>query len=84
MNTEKIAITIPKDLLEMVDDISSERGVSRSKLISALIREKIQEQRNRHLKEVYDRVFEDEEIQKEQLETARWFAGGESDEGQEW
>jgi metal-responsive CopG/Arc/MetJ family transcriptional regulator len=84
MNTEKVAITIPKDLLDAVDAISSERGMSRSKFISSLIREKLREQRNTHLKEVYDRVFSDETIRKEQLETARWFEAGQSDEGQEW
>jgi metal-responsive CopG/Arc/MetJ family transcriptional regulator len=31
MNTQKVAITIPKDLLEAVDAISSDRGISRSK-----------------------------------------------------
>ncbi|HXV65344.1 MAG TPA: ribbon-helix-helix domain-containing protein [Vicinamibacteria bacterium] len=84
MNTEKVAITIPKDLLEMVDALSSEKGISRSKFISSLIREKLLQQRNSHLKEVYDRVFSDEAIRKEQLETARWFEAGESCEGQEW
>jgi len=84
MNTEKVAITIPKDLLAMVDAISTERGMSRSKFISSLIREKIREQRNLDLKEAYDRVFSDEAIRKEQLETARWFDAGQSDEGQEW
>ena len=84
MNTEKVAITIPKDLLEMVDAISAERGMSRSKFISSLLRERIREERDSHLKEAYDRVFSDEEIRKEQLETARWFEAGQSDEGQAW
>ena len=84
MNTTKVAITMPRDLLVMIDAISSERGLSRSKFISTLIREKISEERDRHLKETYDRVFSDESIRQEQLDTARWFKASESEEGQEW
>ena len=84
MRTEKVAITVPKELLDAVDAISSELGVSRSKFISSLIREKIREQTNLKLKEAYDRVFSDKSIRKEQLETARWFEAGQSEEGQEW
>lgn len=84
MNTEKVALTIPKDLLAIVDALSREHGISRSKFISTLIREGIREKRNAHLKEAYDRVFSDEAVRKEQLETARWFDAGGSGEGQEW
>ncbi len=84
MNTEKVALTIPKDLLAMVDSISRERGLSRSKFISNLIRERIRDEKNASLKEAYDRVFADDRIRKEQLETARWFEAGGSTEGQEW
>ncbi len=84
MNTEKVALTIPKDLLAMVDAISRARGVSRSKFISTLISERIRDERNIHLKEAYDRVFSDEKIRNEQLEAAQWFESGASNEGQEW
>ena len=40
MHTQKVAITIPKELVAMVDDISKKRGLSRSKFISMVIREK--------------------------------------------
>ncbi len=84
MNTQKVALTIPKDLLAVVDAITRERGISRSKFISTLIRERIRKEKNTHLKESYDRVFSDEQIRKEQLETARWFEAGGSGEGQDW
>lgn len=84
MNTVKVAILIPKDLLEVIDAIRLERGVSRSELIASLLWEKVREARNVYLKETYDRVFSDEEIRKEQLETARWSEAGQGDEGQEW
>jgi len=34
MHTQKVAITIPKELEAMIDDISKKRGLSRSKFIS--------------------------------------------------
>ncbi len=84
MNTRKVAITMPKDLVAVVDAISRERGISRSKFISLMIEEKITDERDRNLKEAYDRVFSDDSIKKEQLETANWFQRAGSKEGQEW
>ena len=75
MNTQKVAITIPKELVMMIDDISKKRGVSRSKFISSVLREKIMSERNRHVKDAYDRIFSDESIRKEQLDRARWLEG---------
>ena len=84
MRTEKIAITIPSDLVSMIDDIRSKRGVSRSKFITLLLREKIMDERAREIREAYDRVFSDESVVQEQLDTAAWFEGPGKDEGQEW
>lgn len=84
MNTQKVAITMPKDLIDLVDTISRKKGVSRSKFISSTIREKLDHEKKRELKEVYDRVFSDEAIQKEQLESAQWYEGLGKAEGQEW
>ncbi|NVM20789.1 MAG: hypothetical protein HWN68_03290 [Desulfobacterales bacterium] len=84
MHTQKVAITIPKELVTMIDDISKRRGLSRSKFISTLLREKLISERNRHIKEAYDQVFSDESIRKEQLNTARCFEGLGTEEGQEW
>ena len=84
MRTEKIAITIPSDLVSMIDDIRIKRGVSRSKFITLILREKIMDEQVRVIQETYDRVFSDETIVKEQLETAAWFEGSGKNEGQEW
>ena len=59
MNTQKIAITVPSDLLDMIDKTTEQRSMSRSKFISLVLREKLQEERSRHLKSEYDRVFSD-------------------------
>jgi len=84
MNTQKVAITIPSDLIILIDNISKKRGMSRSKFISTVLHEKILDERNRQIKEAYNRIFSDESICKEQLETASWFEGTGSDKGQEW
>ena len=84
MHTQKVAITIPKELVAMVDDISKKRGLSRSKFISMVIREKVLSEKSRHIKDTYDRIFSDESIRKEQLNCARRFEGLGAEEGQEW
>ena len=84
MRTEKIAITIPSDLVSLIDDIRSKRGISRSKFIALLLREKIMDEQAREIREAYDRVFSDESVVQEQLDTAACFEGSGKDEGQEW
>jgi metal-responsive CopG/Arc/MetJ family transcriptional regulator len=84
MNTQKVAITIPIDLVAMVDEMSKERGMSRSKYISSVLREKILNEKERQLKYAFNQVFSDDSIRKEQLETASWFEGTGSKAGQEW
>jgi metal-responsive CopG/Arc/MetJ family transcriptional regulator len=84
MNTQKVAITIPKNLVVIIDMISRQKGVSRSRYISRVLAEKLAEEQNRSIKEAYDRVFSDTKIQKEQLDTANWFEGSGCAEGQKW
>lgn len=84
MNTQKIAITVPSDLLKVIDKTTEKRRMSRSKVISLLLREKLLEERDRQLKDAYDRVFSDSAICDEQLKTAIWFNTAGNREGQEW
>ena len=75
MNTQKVAITIPTDLVIIIDDISRRLGLSRSKYISTVLREKVLSEKEQHMKESFNRVFSDDSIKKEQLQTAIWFDG---------
>lgn len=84
MNTRKVAISIPKNLINAIDALSKEKGVSRSKFITDILREKLGDERKRRIREEYDRVFSDEAIVREQLETAGWLESGGNPEGQEW
>jgi metal-responsive CopG/Arc/MetJ family transcriptional regulator len=84
MNTRKVAITIPADLVIMIDNISKQMGLSRSKYISTVLREKVLNVKERQIKDSYNRVFSDDSIKKEQLRTAIWFDGAGNQGGQEW
>jgi metal-responsive CopG/Arc/MetJ family transcriptional regulator len=84
MNTQKIAITVPSDLLDIIDKTTEQRRISRSRFISLLLREKLLEERNRRLTDEYDRVFSESAICDEQINTAMWFDGAGNREGQEW
>ena len=84
MHTQKVAITVPKHILSMIDQISQTRGISRSKLISSILEEKIIEEKAAALKNAYDRVFEDEQIRPEQRSTSQWFEKTGNESGQEW
>ena len=82
--TQKIAISMPADLVEMIDIISKKKGMSRSRFISIVLHEKVLNEKERQIKEVYNRVFSDDSIKKEQLETSLWFDGAGNKEGLEW
>ena len=84
MNTQKIAISMQADLVAMTDNISKPKGMSRSRFISTVLHEKVLKEKERQIKEVYNRVFSDDSIKKEQLETSLWFDGAGNKEGLEW
>ncbi len=84
MNTQKVAISIPIHLVAMIDAITKKRGLSRSKFISNVLQEKLLEEKKRSIKQAYDRVFSDNNICREQLETSIWLYRSENLEGQEW
>jgi metal-responsive CopG/Arc/MetJ family transcriptional regulator len=84
MQTQKVAITIPSDLLALIDATSNREKISRSRLISRLLAEKVAEQQARFLKQAYDGVFADPQIQREQIETAAAFEALGNEAGQQW
>jgi metal-responsive CopG/Arc/MetJ family transcriptional regulator len=84
MNTQKVAISMPKDLVEDIDLIIKSKGLSRSRYIASALSAKVADEKKELLKQAYDRVFSDEKIQKEQRDAAEWFEGAGSDGGQEW
>ena len=84
MNTQKVAISMPANLLASIDNMRKNKGLSRSKYISTLLQDIISEEKNKEIKKAYDSVFSDENIKQEQLETARFYEGAGAEEGEEW
>jgi len=84
MNTQKVAISMPEDLIKDIDLIIKNKGLSRSRYIASALSEKVADEKRELLKQAYDRVFSDEEIQKEQRDSSEWFEGAGSEGGQEW
>ena len=84
MATQKVAITMPTELVAIIDDISGQKGMSRSRFISNIIEKKILKEKEIQIRTAYNRVFSDALILKEQLDTSDWFEGTGSKEGQEW
>jgi metal-responsive CopG/Arc/MetJ family transcriptional regulator len=84
MNTIKVAITVPENLVSAIDILSKQSKLSRSRFITNVLQEKVTREKEKILKEAYDHIFSDNEIQKEQLEITQWFDGHDISEGQEW
>jgi metal-responsive CopG/Arc/MetJ family transcriptional regulator len=84
MTTQKVAISMPEDLIKDIDLISKNRGLSRSRYIASTLCAKVAHEKKEFLKQAYDRVFSDEKMQKQQRDTTKWFEGAGSEEGQEW
>lgn len=59
-------MTIPEDLLKELDKMSRSRGISRSRLMSELLREKLVDLQGQILRSAYDQIFSDEAICREQ------------------
>jgi metal-responsive CopG/Arc/MetJ family transcriptional regulator len=84
MHTKKVAITIPKDILILIDNISQAKGISRSKLITSMLEQKLAEEKATYLKHAYNSVFENDAVKAEQRSTALWFEKAGNEGGQEW
>jgi metal-responsive CopG/Arc/MetJ family transcriptional regulator len=84
MNTQKVAITVPKSILIMIDKISQSKGISRSKLITSMLEQKLADEKAAYLKNAYDTVFDDNSIKEEQRSIAQWFEKAGNEGGQEW
>ena len=59
-NTAKIAIALPKSLLEEVDRLATEQKVSRSRFIRDAVREAMRLQKEEELRARIDAVLDDE------------------------
>ncbi|MFA6010857.1 MAG: hypothetical protein WC799_12805 [Desulfobacteraceae bacterium] len=73
MDTVRVTITIAKDLVTTIDQLSRQAQLSRSKYITNVLREKISQENEIMIKGKYNQVFSDDRIRKEQLDMLKWF-----------
>jgi len=84
MTTLKVAISMPKELVQEVDEARKEEAMSRSGYITRLVQKAVRSERQVKMKASYDRVFSDPEIVGEQQKSAVFFDKAGNDRGQEW
>jgi metal-responsive CopG/Arc/MetJ family transcriptional regulator len=59
MQTEKLTISVPSDLLKLTDEIAKEKNVSRSKLISSCLRDLADKRLEARMIEGYKAIAKD-------------------------
>jgi len=59
MRAEKLTISLPKDLIDLTDKIAEERGISRSKVVSACLAEMAQKRFRKEMEEGYKAMAEE-------------------------
>jgi len=53
IKVEKLTISLPKNLIDLTDEIAKEKGISRSKVVSACLEEMVQKRFRREMEEGY-------------------------------
>ena len=71
MTVRKTAVAIPEELLSDVDRAASERGESRSRYISRILRAAVRARRDAEITRRLDALFADERLGKDQLRGAQ-------------
>jgi len=73
MKTSKVAISIPTNLLQLIDKLAEELNMSRSSILSEGAGLIAKHYERIAIAKLYDEAFSDPEVQKEQLETSKAF-----------
>lgn len=74
MACRKTAIAVPEDILEEVDRAARERGESRSRFISRVLRLAVRARRDAEVTRRLDALFADESVREEQRREAQELA----------
>jgi hypothetical protein len=67
LTVRKTAVAIPEELLDAVDRAARERGESRSRYISRVLRAAVRARRDAEITRRLDELFADEGLRREQL-----------------
>ena len=84
MTAKKFAISIPEDVMGQVDQAAAERGVTRSRFISDVLRRAAQARSDREITRQLSLVFADPEVEAEHRALNRALLGARSNSGTEW
>jgi hypothetical protein len=84
MAVKKIAISVPEDVVAAVDRAAEERGLTRSRFISDVLRQVAGVRTDAELSRKINEVFADPEIAREQRDTAERTLRARPDCGDEW
>ena len=84
MPVRKLAISLPEDVLAQIDAAAAERGQTRSGFISGALGFLARARSDRELGRRANLVFADEEVRREQAQTARALARRRSKVGAKW
>ncbi|MGD0946335.1 MAG: ribbon-helix-helix protein, CopG family [Candidatus Binatia bacterium] len=74
MAHRKTAITVPEDVMQEVDRAARERGESRSRFISRVLRLAVRARRDAEVTRRLDALFADESVREEQRREAQELA----------
>jgi metal-responsive CopG/Arc/MetJ family transcriptional regulator len=84
MAARKIAISVPPEVLDQVDDAASALGQTRSGFITAVLRRVARARTEREICRRIDEVFEDAAMREEQVRGARALGRLRGAEGSAW
>ncbi len=84
MPSKKLAISVPVDVVEQVDRAAKQRGVTRSRYITDVLRRVAAARRDAEITRRVNALFADPGLVEEQKKTARELAAIASRTGTEW
>jgi Ribbon-helix-helix protein, copG family len=84
MGAKKFAISVSEEVMEKVDRAAAERGVTRSRFISEVLRKVARARGDAEVTKRLDRLFSNPRLAEEQRATALEFRRAGSEIGTEW
>ena len=84
MTVKKLAISLPEDVLALVDDSAKRKGMTRSGFIAAVLRQVAGARRDADVTRRLNALFADEAVALESVESAAQLLAARRTEGTEW
>lgn len=84
MPVKKIAISVPEDVVRVVDRVAAERGLTRSRFISNVLREVARARSDAEITRRIDRLLSDSALALEQVAEAEALGRAGGGAGLEW